>query len=286
MKLPDNKARICVGVIAYYAPNDLRVCIQSVIDNTTLPVSIVVRDNSEDQSNAKWVRKEFPAVLISADGKNEGCSRGRNAMWKVIKNKLPHTKYFVTLDQDMYVKPGWLQDMIDAITVNTKIGIVSWPQFTKQKVHKNGEVLAAGAGATLYRMRTLANTNGWEPGFLMYRFDTWICLLAKKFGWKTHVVTKYIETQKKGYNASGVGVMHRHPHKGIVRCKTWQEEQVKSHHLFKKLIHKHGLNAYDRTPLWPWPAKRLGLDHWEVRRGKKLIEVNDGRIIKNTRVDK
>jgi glycosyltransferase involved in cell wall biosynthesis len=279
MKLPNKNARICVGIISYRAPNDVRVCIQSVLENTTLPVSIIVQDNTEDESNAKMVRKEFPGVLVSSNGINEGCSRGRNAMWEMIKKELPRTKYFVTLDQDMYVKKGWLADMMQAMGGNTKIGIVSWPQFTKQDVQRNGEVLAAGAGATLYRMRTLDDTKGWEPGFLMYRFDTWICLLAKKFGWKTHVVTKYIETQKKGYNASDVGVMHRHPHKGIVRCSTWQEEQVKSHHLFKKLINKHKLSAYDRTPLWPWSAKRLGPDHWEVRRGKKHIEINNGKII-------
>ena len=186
-------------------------------------------------------------------------------MWEHFKASHPDMEHMVVLEQDMIVKPGWLGDMLAVMEAKPSAGIVCWPQFTTCRPDAEGEVKEVGGGATLHRMKLLEQTGGWDEQFFMFRFDSWICLLAKTFGWKTYVVTKYAH-RKRGYNAAKDGVEHRRPHRAVKSYPAWQEEQIKSHALYKRLVKAHGLEAHDPTPAWPWPARREGAN-WIVRRG-------------------
>ena len=260
-----------IGIISYNHTDDLKRCLSSVIEATDVPYTICIHDNSEDQRNKRFLQDVFPQIPVTSRGKNVGCAIGRNCMWEFFKANHPDMKHMAVLDQDMIVKPGWLGDMLSVMESKPSAGIVCWPQFTTCRPDDEGEVKEVGGGATLHRMELLEQTGGWDERFFMFRFDSWICLLAKSSGWKTCVVTKY-GRRKRGYNASKDGVEHRHPHRAVRSYPAWREEQVKSHALYKRLVKAHHLEASDPTPSWPWPARREG-SNWIVQRGGNTFTV-------------
>ena len=257
-----DRAPVGIGVLSYHFREDLVRCLDNIISVTKVPNVICVHDNTDDGSNARYVRLNYPNVIVTHTGSNIGCSAARIEMRKKLEEAIPGMEYMMVLDQDMVVKSDWLKDMLDTIESDPKVGMVSWPHFTKQTPDKNGYVSEVGAGATLHRTEMLRETGGWDPRFFMYRFDSWMSLLAKHHGWSTKVVMRYYEGFKNNIERirETRGIHHVSMHRGIRLYSKWQQAQVHSAILFNELIKKHGLEKINPFNEWPdgWRVKKFG----------------------------
>ena len=273
---------IGIGVLTYHFCDDLIRCLNNILNKTKVPFKICVHDNTDDGQNAEYVNRKYPGVITSYVGENVGCSVARQHIWTALTDAVPDMKYLAILDQDVKVKADWLSDMVETMESDAAVGIVGWPQFTKQKPDFAGYVPEVMGATVLFRTATLKETGGWDPRFFMYRFDTWMSLLARYHNWKTKVVMRYYGSGYRNVRErlkESRGVEHVHMHRGILRYPYWREEQVKSAILYNQLVKEHGLQ--DINPFGEWP------DGWRVRaHGKNRIVVtisNGDRLLVDDR---
>jgi len=69
---------------------------------------IVVADNGSTDGSVEWVRSNFPDVRITELGENHGFAGGYNLALKQID-----AKYFILINSDIEVTPGWSESLIE-----------------------------------------------------------------------------------------------------------------------------------------------------------------------------
>lgn len=85
-KISINKDRPCLEntstvsiIIVSYNTRDLTLeCIQSVIDETTLPYELIVLDNNSSDGSADAIASRFPDVQLIRSTENHGFAGGNN----------------------------------------------------------------------------------------------------------------------------------------------------------------------------------------------------------------
>jgi GT2 family glycosyltransferase len=86
------------------------------------------------------VRTNFPAAGIIVNEKNEGFAGGYNRVLQQVK-----ADYYVLLNSDVAVEPGWLDAMIKLLEENTQAGIVQ-PKILDDKKPDHFEYAGASGG--------------------------------------------------------------------------------------------------------------------------------------------
>lgn len=87
---------------------------------------IVVADNGSKDGSADWVRENYPEVQRIEFKQNFGFTGGYNRALQEVE-----ADYFVLLNSDVEVSPGWLNPILDAMDANPKLAacqpkILSW----------------------------------------------------------------------------------------------------------------------------------------------------------------
>ncbi len=68
---------------------------------------VIVADNASTDDSVNWLRQNFPEVELIINTNNEGFAKGYNTALKQI-----NTEYFLLLNSDVEVTPGWLDPMV------------------------------------------------------------------------------------------------------------------------------------------------------------------------------
>lgn len=85
----------------------LQTFLPAVVANTLRSdVSVVVADNGSTDDSVAWVKQHCPEVDLLQFDKNYGFTGGYNRALKRIK-----ARYFVLLNSDVQVTPGWLEPL-------------------------------------------------------------------------------------------------------------------------------------------------------------------------------
>jgi GT2 family glycosyltransferase len=89
----------------------------SVTASTYANLQIIVADNASTDESLAFVRAYFPAIEILEHPINEGFAGGYNwALKRVVSD------YYVLLNSDVSVTPGWIEPVIDLMEQDTTIG--------------------------------------------------------------------------------------------------------------------------------------------------------------------
>lgn len=115
-----------IGITSYGRLHYTKECLESLHKHKNkYPFKIVVVNNFHPTENDEcevWLKEQYNLGNIDAlclMTKNVGISKGCNAAW----TKYPDNKYFLKLDNDMFVKvDGWLDDMIEFANKYPKFG--------------------------------------------------------------------------------------------------------------------------------------------------------------------
>jgi GT2 family glycosyltransferase len=95
-------------------------CIDSLLKATYKNIEIIVVDqNSHDQSS-EILRNRYPSVTIIANTNNTGFTGGNNQGMKISTGK-----YFLLLNNDTEVEPGFLEPLVDLFEQDPTIGAAS-----------------------------------------------------------------------------------------------------------------------------------------------------------------
>jgi O-antigen biosynthesis protein len=113
-------AGVCIIICVHNALNDVRNCLDSLLEHTTLPYSLILVDDGSDEPTAQYLREfsdSHPAQLMRSEiatGYTCAANRGMRAA---------SAEFVVLLNSDTILTPDWLDLLVACIQSDPKIGI-------------------------------------------------------------------------------------------------------------------------------------------------------------------
>ena len=115
-----------VVILNWNGQKFLRQFLPSVLQTTYPHTEYIVADNCSTDDSIEFVEKNYPGVRIIRNRQNWGFAKGYNEALKQVT-----ADYFVLLNSDVEVNPGWLEPMVALLDANPAIAacqpkILSW----------------------------------------------------------------------------------------------------------------------------------------------------------------
>lgn len=105
----------------------LRQFLGTVVENSDFPGNVIyAADNGSTDGSADWIRNNHPGVRVIELDKNHGFAGGYNRALKQIE-----AEYYILLNSDIEVTPGWTEPLITLMDKNPDVAacqpkILSW----------------------------------------------------------------------------------------------------------------------------------------------------------------
>jgi GT2 family glycosyltransferase len=110
--------KIAVVILNWNGRHYLQKFLPSVCRYSDLPeTEIVVADNGSTDDSVSFLQSEFPSVRIIKLSENNGFAKGYCLALDQIESE-----YYVLLNSDVEVTPGWLVPMFDTMEANPELG--------------------------------------------------------------------------------------------------------------------------------------------------------------------
>ena len=188
-------ARICVVIVTYNSEPWIRRNLESLC-NSKVPVHVIVLDNASSDSTLQIVRNEFSSVELIACPTNNGFGIGNNiGIARAIQSS---REYTFLLNQDAYVTPDTLGDILEFMDHHPEFGLASPLHCSPDVEHLDMKtyrgylrtyaadalcdavmgrmkpyyrVQGVNAAAWFVRTKVFMKTGGFDPIFFMYGED-------------------------------------------------------------------------------------------------------------------
>lgn len=96
-----------VVILNWNGRDFLEQFLPSVLNNNSAGAAIIVADNASKDDSVRFVQENYPSVRIIRNDVNGGYAKGYNDALAQVE-----ADYFVLLNSDVEVTPGWLEPMI------------------------------------------------------------------------------------------------------------------------------------------------------------------------------
>lgn len=129
------QVKIYVIIVTYNGLSWIDACLNSVI-NSTLPVKTVMIDNCSTDGSVEYVRNRYQDVEIIALDENVGFGQANNIGIKEAYDE--GADYVYLLNQDAWIMPETIEDLVKIMNSNPEIGILGPMQLdaTKKNVDR------------------------------------------------------------------------------------------------------------------------------------------------------
>ena len=107
---------VAIVILNFNGRNYLEKFLPSVIASTYPNKRIIVADNASSDDSIAFIQNNFPSVEIIALDKNYGFAGGYNEALSKIESD-----YYILLNSDVEVTPGWIEDMITLMEADKNI---------------------------------------------------------------------------------------------------------------------------------------------------------------------
>lgn len=109
---------VSIAILNWNGRNFLQQFLPSVTAGTYSSKEIVVIDNGSTDDSITFLQAHFPSVRIVKLPTNYGFAKGYNEGLKQVRSD-----YYVLLNSDVEVKPGWIEPVIDLMESDKSIGV-------------------------------------------------------------------------------------------------------------------------------------------------------------------
>ncbi len=136
---------VAVVILNYNGQKFLADFLPAVLKTTYSNFDIYLADNSSNDNSVDFVKETFPTVKIIQLDQNHGFANGYNFALEKIKSD-----YFVLLNSDVEVTPGWIEPIIQLMENDKSVAAVQ----PKIMMHSNKGLFehAGGAGGWMDRL--------------------------------------------------------------------------------------------------------------------------------------
>ena len=119
---------VAIVILNWNGKKLLEQFLPSVLRTSYDNCKIIVADNGSTDDSVSFVRQQFPSVDLICIPENLGYADGYNKALSQVE-----ADYFILLNSDVEVSPGWLQPMVALLQSNTTIAacqpkLLSWKQ--------------------------------------------------------------------------------------------------------------------------------------------------------------
>lgn len=131
--------KVSIVILNWNGRKFLEQFLPSVVLTTYAHHEVIVADNFSTDDSIAFVEKNYPAVRVIRLTQNWGFAKGYNEALKQVE-----ADYFVILNSDVEVTPGWLEPMIDLL--EKKPAIAACQPKVRSFINKNMFEYAGAAG--------------------------------------------------------------------------------------------------------------------------------------------
>ncbi len=103
-------------------------------------MELIIADNASTDDSMAFMRSAYPAVRIIKLKRNHGYAGGYNEALKEVKSD-----YYVLLNSDVEVTPGWIEPVIELMESDKGIGACQ-PKILSYKQKNQFEYAGAAGG--------------------------------------------------------------------------------------------------------------------------------------------
>lgn len=137
---PERYPLVYIIVLCHNSMTWLDKCLSSLLKTSYVNYKIMLIDNASEDGSARFVRENYPEVLVIENQKNMGWCEGNNIG---IRRALSEgANYVVLLNSDVKAEqPMWLKKLVDFVEHNPYYGIagcVQYEYFSKGWATLNG----------------------------------------------------------------------------------------------------------------------------------------------------
>ena len=108
---------VAVVILNWNGKKFLEQFLPSVLNGTYANYKVIVADNASDDDSVSFLQQKYPSVEIILNPSNEGFAKGYNTALKQVE-----AAYYVLLNSDVEVTPGWIEPIIELMESDKKIG--------------------------------------------------------------------------------------------------------------------------------------------------------------------
>ncbi len=130
---------VAIVILNWNGRSFLETFLPSVL-STTFPVRVIVADNASSDDSISFVENSYPEIEVIRLDRNYGFAKGYNEALAVV-----NTDYYVLLNSDVEVSPGWLEPIINLFESDLKIGACQ-PKILSYNSKQTFEYAGASGG--------------------------------------------------------------------------------------------------------------------------------------------
>jgi GT2 family glycosyltransferase len=131
---------VAVVILNWNGKSFLQKFLPSVLASDYENLSIIVADNASTDDSVSFLQQKFPQVKIIFNRVNEGFSKGYNTALKQVS-----ADYYILLNSDVKVNPGWIAPIILLMENDEKIAACQ-PKILSFKNKNQFEYAGASGG--------------------------------------------------------------------------------------------------------------------------------------------
>lgn len=122
---------VAVVILNWNGKKYLEQFLPALLATTYTPVEIVIADNGSTDDSISFLEQYYPALRLIRFTSNHGFAKGYNEALKQIT-----ASYYVLLNSDVEVQPGWLTPLVELMESNKQIAacqskLLAWHDKTK-----------------------------------------------------------------------------------------------------------------------------------------------------------
>lgn len=179
-------SRVAIVILNWNGRPFLQQFLPGVIAHSPSYADVIVADNASTDDSVQWLQQQHPSVRIIQNLSNGGFAKGYNDALQHV-----HAEYFVLLNSDIEVTPGWLDPLISLLDKDTSVAAC---QPKLRAFHQKDEFEYAGAaggfidkwGYAFCRGRifdTYEKDHGQYDDACEVAWATGACLVIRKSDW-------------------------------------------------------------------------------------------------------
>jgi len=132
--------KVAAVILNWNGKNFLEKFLPSVVSSTYPALEIVVGDNASTDDSIEFLHKNYPAIRIIQNDNNYGFAGGYNRILEHLD-----TEYFILLNSDVEVSPGWIEPVIHLMESEIYIAVAQ-PKILSYSQKDHFEYAGAAGG--------------------------------------------------------------------------------------------------------------------------------------------